>query len=533
MAPPDRHLEGLSLPGEPALTRLANVPGFGKAWGRLPATANLRQQMVAHQADLALIYAADRSVDCMPSSDDSKYRSFSSEASQKEEQRNQIALLEKQAALTQTWLKMGSRLEPIWVGMSVPERERVLLRAIDDWEEERFKWVWMLFSDEITLDLAAGDGSGLADLIRKFIFKDPKHPPKELQTFPHRKWDSMLGIDGRNTPSIPRSRGARGFQSAMVTQRVRYICFVLQNILADLAGVRRPPDWSEERTPLSPRELEEQYQNFVMTMITQAGSESRAKAAMKGMSINGPSDFAAYYDKIMFHGNAAATSWVEQRYRIWRSEKSNKERPRVQGYLKAGEYYIAWGNPVAVEEDIVSTAGEFAEFCKTKHKRVVFMSINSTLEKGLSDGKIGGVHWNSINCIREDVMHPKHVELSRKDVKKNRLSAWRSGVRIDEVVIKGPTFLPPPELKLEIENGLQRWLDKRKGTQIASSSLLPWIDSRNRRYFVAKQQLSLLLHYAGQFRNKFELEPEPLFVSYPAHGFGPMGIFSLMRKLRT
>ena len=42
-----------------------------------------------------------------------------------------------------------------------------------------------------------------------------------------------------------------------------------------------------------------------------------------------------------------------------------------------------------------------------------------------------------------------------------------------------------------------------------------------------------MLTWCLQFRDKFDLSPEPLFVSYPAHGFGLFGIYALMRKLRT
>ncbi|KAL8278424.1 hypothetical protein RQP46_009114 [Phenoliferia psychrophenolica] len=307
------------------------------------------------------------------------------------------------------------------------------------------------------------------------------------------------------------------------------------------------------------------------------------------------------------HGNAAATSWVEQRYSIWKSPQHTKERPRVQGYLHAGSYNVGWGNPVATKEDLVSVAAEFVAFNQKKHKHVVYMNIDAFLEKGLADGRIGDVHWNSISCIREDVLHPSHIELSRKDVKKNRLSAWRNGVRIDELLIKGPTFLPPPELKEEIENGLERWLSARKGTQIASNRRY-WLAKKNGKvvgicilapigegnyqiknsivfpdapkgtsedllgtcieqmqdekrhtltfgtsaapdilfnHFVSRLPTKLLTklyhkivvkyHLAerGTFRDKFGLETEPLFVAYPAHGFGALGIYHLMRKLRT
>ncbi|KAK4704109.1 hypothetical protein P7C70_g2102, partial [Phenoliferia sp. Uapishka_3] len=37
----------------------------------------------------------------------------------------------------------------------------------------------------------------------------------------------------------------------------------------------------------------------------------------------------------------------------------------------------------------------------------------------------------------------------------------------------------------------------------------------------------------GQFRDKFDLEPEPLYVSFPEHGFGWNGVVSLMKMLKT
>lgn len=45
--------------------------------------------------------------------------------------------------------------------------------------------------------------------------------------------------------------------------------------------------------------MEETCKDFMITMITTAGSEERAKAAAEGMGIRGPADFATYMDKVL------------------------------------------------------------------------------------------------------------------------------------------------------------------------------------------------------------------------------------------
>lgn len=79
----------------------------------------------------------------------------------------------------------------------------------------------MLFSDEIGLHLADGDGSAAVDLVRKAIWTHPSHPPAELQRIQHAKWD-------RTKASLIPPRGAREFQSAMITQRHAYVFAVLK-----------------------------------------------------------------------------------------------------------------------------------------------------------------------------------------------------------------------------------------------------------------------------------------------------------------
>ncbi|KAM0749578.1 hypothetical protein T439DRAFT_327258 [Meredithblackwellia eburnea MCA 4105] len=316
------------------------------------------------------------------------------------------------------------------------------------------------------------------------------------------------------------------------------------------------------------------------------------------------------------YGSASSTTWIEERYSIWRSPLSTADRPRIQGYLHSGGFNFAWGNPICHPDDLKETAEEWVAWCKEHKNKFVFACIDGRLEAILAVGMCG-LHWQTVSCLREDVLHPDHVDLEKKDVRKNRLKAEHAGVSVDELVVKGPTWLPPDDVKQKIEQGLQRWKDSRKGTQIASSSLLPWVDSRHRRYFIAKRGSDIvglailapihdhgyqiknsisfpeaprgtsedllgsvieqmqaehrdtltfgtsasedleLEHFSngwkikylpkvyhhiiekhhlaerGQFRDKFSLETENLYVSFPRHGFGWLGILGLMKMLRT
>ncbi|KAK4704108.1 hypothetical protein P7C70_g2103, partial [Phenoliferia sp. Uapishka_3] len=167
-------------------------------------------------------------------------------------------------------------------------------------------------------------------------------------------------------------------------------------------------------------------------------------------------------------GSAASTSWVEERYSIWRSASSSPKRPMIQGYLASGRFRIAWGPPCCSPEDRKACAEEFVAWCKADKHKFVYACIDEAMEKILADENVGGIHWQTISCIREDLLHPEHVNLAAKDVKKNRLKAEHAGVHVDELVLKGPHWLPEEKVKKEIEDGLERWREARKGTQIAS-----------------------------------------------------------------
>lgn len=109
------------------------------------------------------------------------------------------------------------------------------------------------------------------------------------------------------------------------------------------------------------------------------------------------------------YGTASSTTWLEQRYKIWRGAESTDERPRIQGYLSShdGHWAFAWGDPICppTAEEMKATASEMWTWAKSKKIRLVWCCISDEFSEVLAAG-IGpkDKRWGVLSCIREDVL---------------------------------------------------------------------------------------------------------------------------------
>lgn len=193
MAPPPRDLSGLTLTAEPALTALANVPSFGAAWSRLPSTASPRSQFLAHEADLDLIYAAGRTVDLMPRSEEGRYIGFAGASAVRAEEGNRAGFLDMQVGVSAMWKVArgdGGSYAEAWRRASVEQREQHVLKAVEHFSTPLGKWVWMLFGPEIRLGLlCGGKGEGLGELFERFCVRRIQARPNPPSRFPNSRSD--------------------------------------------------------------------------------------------------------------------------------------------------------------------------------------------------------------------------------------------------------------------------------------------------------------------------------------------------------
>ena len=176
-------------------------------------------------------------------------------------------------------------------------------------------------------------------------------------------------------------------------------------------------------------------------------------------------------DLIVHHNYSLATSWFEDRYSIWRKDDN------VQGYIVKDNFAFAWGDPIVSNNDnLKDVVKEFIN--SIKPFTPVFCCVSQELESLLATDEF---KYRCLTCVTEDVLNPTDVSLDAKDVQKNVRRSERAGVSVRE--IQGE---PNEDERNAINEGVQKWKAGRKGEQIATASIDPFLDSTHRRFFIAK-----------------------------------------------
>ncbi|KAF9448100.1 hypothetical protein P691DRAFT_760201 [Macrolepiota fuliginosa MF-IS2] len=204
-------------------------------------------------------------------------------------------------------------------------------------------------------------------------------------------------------------------------------------------------------------------------------------------------------DLIAEYGSSSATAWLEsEQYKIWRPTEDipqSKFKP-VQGYMQKDSYVFAWGNPLVSSPEVLKpTARAFVDYVTTMNLQLVWACVDHNLEEILASNEFS---WSVVSCIHEDIINPNRLlELTSsenrgregarvvKDLKKNLRWAEKSGVCVEEFHAGVNTW--SEEDQKVVRDGIQRWREGREGVQIASTTLKPCLDSKHRRYWVARQ----------------------------------------------
>jgi len=308
-------------------------------------------------------------------------------------------------------------------------------------------------------------------------------------------------------------------------------------------------------------------------------------------------------DLIAKYGDSSNTTWVEDKFIVWRHEPTGA----AVGYvLSENGYAILWGNPLCEHSQYPEVASAFLDFIEKEGHNPIWTCVNKDLEQYLA--KECG--WRAIFCVQEDNLDPTKVNPEEnKEVRKHIRGAQKKGCKIFEDKDE-----PSNEVKKEIDEVIMEWKKNRKGTQVHATNVEPWRDTEHRRYFYARDAegkivgflflaqvgdgwaikdslqmpaapknltewlIASAIHsladddehyltfgptpapklepvdnvsssgmkflsgtYQGiekallgnkrEFRNKFKVEGEPIFVCYPPKGLGRHGVSALMKVL--
>ncbi|KAK3315909.1 hypothetical protein B0H66DRAFT_479898 [Apodospora peruviana] len=173
------------------------------------------------------------------------------------------------------------------------------------------------------------------------------------------------------------------------------------------------------------------------------------------------------------YGDATNTSWLDDRYKVWRHEETGA----AVGYAEDNGYALVMGNPLCDSRQYPIVIKAFLQHMRLqKGLRPLWLLVSAEVEDILSS-KLG---WRSLSCVAEERVP---VDEAKKVAKKER-QAEDAGVTIHEFAIDQ---LPSEEFRQRCDKRIEDWKNNRKGKkQVHLTEVRPWIDMEHRRYLWAE-----------------------------------------------
>jgi nondiscriminating aspartyl-tRNA synthetase len=178
------------------------------------------------------------------------------------------------------------------------------------------------------------------------------------------------------------------------------------------------------------------------------------------------------------YGDAANTSWLDPRYRVWRHPMTGA----AQGYVINNNYLISVGNPLCDKSQLPQVVSAYLNYLKEEHrdKKPLWMIVGPEVEEYLGEK----FQWRTIACIAEERADPRNnPALKDNDLARKVRHAEKEGVKNMEQPSKEPL---PDEFKAKVDARVADWQKGRKGTQVHLTEIRPWVDEAHRRYYYAQ-----------------------------------------------
>lgn len=176
------------------------------------------------------------------------------------------------------------------------------------------------------------------------------------------------------------------------------------------------------------------------------------------------------------YGDATSTSWMDDRYQIWRDPFTGA----AISYIPRQNHAIIPGDPLCDPSQYDRVISAFLHWLKRETKlKPIWLLVSPPVEDLLGE-KLG---WRSLSCIAEERVDPdRNLVASDTEVARKIRHAENEGIKIVEFP---HGELPPEEVRAKIDKRIADWLANRKGTQIHLSEIVPWRDYEHRWYFYA------------------------------------------------
>ncbi|KAJ9413155.1 aspartyl-tRNA synthetase [Fusarium oxysporum f. sp. lycopersici 4287] len=171
------------------------------------------------------------------------------------------------------------------------------------------------------------------------------------------------------------------------------------------------------------------------------------------------------------YGDATNTSWLDERFQIWRHETG-----AAVGWVQQQKFAMITGDPLCDRNQYQEVIRAFIKHVTVELRLTpIWMLVSFEVQKILASE----LRWRSLSCIEEQrVDNDKHnsAQVSGLAAKARRVE--REGVKIHEVKLDD-------DFIARADPAIEEWKAARKGKQVHLTEVRPWVDQEHRRYFAA------------------------------------------------
>lgn len=175
------------------------------------------------------------------------------------------------------------------------------------------------------------------------------------------------------------------------------------------------------------------------------------------------------------YGDATNTSWLDERFQIWR----HKSTGAAVGYVvKENRFAMITGDPLCDPTQVDLVVKEFVHYVEKELKLTpVWMLVSESVQDVLGH-RLG---WRTLTCVEEQRVDADKHAGGPQGREARKLE--REGIDIEEIK-------PDEDFIARADKQIEAWKANRAGKkQVHLTEIRPWIDMEHRRYFSAEKQV--------------------------------------------
>lgn len=170
------------------------------------------------------------------------------------------------------------------------------------------------------------------------------------------------------------------------------------------------------------------------------------------------------------YGDASNTSWLDDRFILWRHESG-----AAIGYVKQGKFAMVTGDPLCDTSQYKTVCSAFIKYVTSELRLVPIWMLVSYDVQSILGQEMG---WRTLSCTEEQRVNADKHYASNGGAKQRRVE--RDGVKVHEVKADD-------DFVRRADPAIEEWKSNRKGKQVHLTEVRPWVDKEHRRYFAAEK----------------------------------------------